>query len=91
MGMLNFQGMDAKAKSSHTADNVFGLGWESTPVMIINFFAVCVSWVVTRKLSPICEMARPEIPYKLTQVQRVSRAYPLLKMMGMMSAIHGRQ
>eukprot|EP00983_Pelagomonas_calceolata_P027275 856920-Pelagomonas_calceolata.AAC.2 len=26
--------MDTKAKSSHTADNVFGLGWESTPVMI---------------------------------------------------------
>eukprot|EP00983_Pelagomonas_calceolata_P026036 817186-Pelagomonas_calceolata.AAC.1 len=35
--------------------------WESIPVMISNFFAVCVSWVVARKLSPICEMARPEI------------------------------
>eukprot|EP00983_Pelagomonas_calceolata_P021503 673619-Pelagomonas_calceolata.AAC.1 len=68
--------MDTKAKPSHTADNVFGLGWESTPVIRKEkkrlrrpglaacikesddkFFAVCVSWVVTRKLSPICEMA----------------------------------
>eukprot|EP00983_Pelagomonas_calceolata_P074886 1152751-Pelagomonas_calceolata.AAC.5 len=32
-GLLNFQGMDTKAKSSHTADDVFRLGWESTPVM----------------------------------------------------------
>eukprot|EP00983_Pelagomonas_calceolata_P009753 316064-Pelagomonas_calceolata.AAC.1 len=39
---------------------VFGLGWESAPVMISKCFAVCVSWVVTRKLSPTCEMARPE-------------------------------
>eukprot|EP00983_Pelagomonas_calceolata_P077337 1153815-Pelagomonas_calceolata.AAC.3 len=83
-GLLDFQGMDTKAKLSHTADNVFGLGWESTSVMISKFFAVCVSWVVTRKLSPICEIARFEIHNKLTQVQMISGAYLLLKLMGMM-------
>eukprot|EP00983_Pelagomonas_calceolata_P010128 328861-Pelagomonas_calceolata.AAC.1 len=37
-------------------------------------------------------MARPEIHNKLTQAQRISRAYLLLqKMMGVMQAIHGRQ
>eukprot|EP00983_Pelagomonas_calceolata_P050255 1141877-Pelagomonas_calceolata.AAC.4 len=36
-------------------------------------------------------MARPEIHNKLTQFQRISRAYLLLKMMSMMKAIHGRQ
>eukprot|EP00983_Pelagomonas_calceolata_P037865 1136552-Pelagomonas_calceolata.AAC.1 len=41
--------MDTKAKSSHTVDDVFRLGWESTSVMISKSFAVCVSWVVTRK------------------------------------------
>eukprot|EP00983_Pelagomonas_calceolata_P074017 1152365-Pelagomonas_calceolata.AAC.2 len=39
--------MDAKAKSNHTAEDVFRLGWESTPVMGSKLFAVCVSWVVT--------------------------------------------
>eukprot|EP00983_Pelagomonas_calceolata_P042484 1138526-Pelagomonas_calceolata.AAC.1 len=55
-------------------ESVRWLGWESTPVMISKCFAVCVSWVITRKLSPICE-ARPEIHNKLTQIQRISRAY----------------
>eukprot|EP00983_Pelagomonas_calceolata_P027880 874712-Pelagomonas_calceolata.AAC.1 len=32
-GLLDFQNMDTKVKSSHTADDVFRLGWESTPVM----------------------------------------------------------
>eukprot|EP00983_Pelagomonas_calceolata_P130567 1161696-Pelagomonas_calceolata.AAC.3 len=32
-GLLDFQGVDTKEKSSHTADDVFWLGWESTPVM----------------------------------------------------------
>eukprot|EP00983_Pelagomonas_calceolata_P059453 1145922-Pelagomonas_calceolata.AAC.5 len=41
--------MDTKAKSSPTADNVYGLVWESTPMMIRKFFAVAYSprlWLI---------------------------------------------
>eukprot|EP00983_Pelagomonas_calceolata_P074502 1152582-Pelagomonas_calceolata.AAC.5 len=74
--LLNFESVDAKAKLGHIAHDVLGqvrvqifklsvrglrtvgiLGWDSTPVM--------VSWMMSRKLSPVDKMSRLEVHHKL--------------------------
>eukprot|EP00983_Pelagomonas_calceolata_P093621 1157795-Pelagomonas_calceolata.AAC.3 len=69
-GLLNFQSMNTKSTSGHAAYNVFS--WESIPVMVSGFFAVDIERIICGKLSPVCQVARPEIHCKLAQIQRMS-------------------
>eukprot|EP00983_Pelagomonas_calceolata_P079622 1154770-Pelagomonas_calceolata.AAC.1 len=55
--LLDFEGADVKAKSGHTAHNVFGQSQ--------------VSRMICRALSLVSKIAGPEINHKLAQIQRV--------------------